>query len=94
MPITTNYCQYHHGMTKERKEEKKNLPEKLTKVIGIIMTKNVLIAAKNCHQWAYAVVTMKNILPQPNSTATHDNKSCLTCGETLLDKKMWNNISG
>ncbi|KAG9286408.1 hypothetical protein G9A89_014574 [Geosiphon pyriformis] len=36
---TMNCHQYYYGMTKERKEEKKNLPGKSTKVIGIIMTK-------------------------------------------------------
>ncbi|KAG9305662.1 hypothetical protein G9A89_022584 [Geosiphon pyriformis] len=37
----------------------------------------VLIAARNCCQWAHA-----------------DNKPCLTCGKTLFNKEIWNNISG
>ncbi|KAG9301039.1 hypothetical protein G9A89_015775 [Geosiphon pyriformis] len=32
---------------------------------------------------------IRNTKQQPSFT---DNKSCLACGETLLNKKMWNNI--
>ncbi|KAG9304159.1 hypothetical protein G9A89_019721 [Geosiphon pyriformis] len=31
---------------------------------------------------------------RPNQVGKWDNTPCLACGETLLDKGMWNNIPG
>ncbi|KAG9299461.1 hypothetical protein G9A89_009414 [Geosiphon pyriformis] len=36
-----------------------------------------LIAARNCHQWAHAVVMMRNTIPQQSSTVIHAYSNAL-----------------
>ncbi|KAG9303500.1 hypothetical protein G9A89_018396 [Geosiphon pyriformis] len=48
-------------------------------------------SAYYCPKLASTVVMMRNTRQQPSST---DNEPCLACGETLLDKGMWNDIPG
>ncbi|KAG9288758.1 hypothetical protein G9A89_023055 [Geosiphon pyriformis] len=42
---------------------------------------------------AHAVAMTRNTMWQPSFIVIY-NKSCLACGKTLLDKGIWNNISG
>ncbi|KAG9298504.1 hypothetical protein G9A89_016501 [Geosiphon pyriformis] len=60
-----------------------------------------LIAARNCCQWAHAVVMMRNTTPQQSSTVVHAYSNVLDdqrgkenriTNLTLLDEGMWNDI--
>ncbi|KAG9307222.1 hypothetical protein G9A89_017050 [Geosiphon pyriformis] len=54
------------------------------------------IAARNCHQWAHAVGTIRNIQQQLGSIAAYVSLNTLEDQneETLLDEGMWHNILG
>ncbi|KAG9293649.1 hypothetical protein G9A89_018986 [Geosiphon pyriformis] len=59
------------------------------------------IVARNCHQWAHAVATMRNTTPQQSFTVIYAYSNTLDdqrgkengiANLILLDKEIWNNI--
>ncbi|KAG9291510.1 hypothetical protein G9A89_021929 [Geosiphon pyriformis] len=82
---TTQYQALIAGNGKKTKKikgkEKKKRPPKPPPLITPTLFHNnlpiidlslyVLIVARNCHQWVYAVVTMRNTIPQQNFTVVH-----------------------
>ncbi|KAG9296227.1 hypothetical protein G9A89_014819 [Geosiphon pyriformis] len=74
------------GKKKEKEKEKETTTTNTTSFN--FYTYTTLLQSTYSH-----VMTMtRNMQQQLNSTATHNNQPCLTCGETLLDKGMWNDI--
>ncbi|KAG9291910.1 hypothetical protein G9A89_004848 [Geosiphon pyriformis] len=90
--------------TKEKEKEEKNLPETLTNYHGITIIKASYYqfgsGKKREKRKKRKAKTHKTptlcifYIRHHNHKSVTDNKSCLACGETLLDKKMWNNIPG
>ncbi|KAG9285852.1 hypothetical protein G9A89_013277 [Geosiphon pyriformis] len=80
---------------KKKRRKKDQYPPAPPHIISVLHHNNlfiiaqnwcVSIATRNCHQWALAVAMIK--------IKKWDNKSCLACGKTLLDERMWNDILG
>ncbi|KAG9306180.1 hypothetical protein G9A89_016084 [Geosiphon pyriformis] len=99
---TTNYHPYYHEMTKEKEKRKKNLPGEQIRDLGVITAKEqeeepaqfttpTYVPYSTQSQATYHQLKLECITCG-KKLSTIDNILCLACGETLLDKRMWNDI--